>query len=160
MNNDIIVREMRKDDKRHILDIIKKIKIFSDEDQRIATELVEEILVGPNTEEYYVLCAIKEDKILGYICFGPASLCIGTYDIYYIAVDPQYFRNGVGKFLISSTEDYIKEKKGRLILIETSSNEEYYGTRNFYLKLGYNEIARIKDYYKMNEDKIIYEKRV
>jgi ribosomal protein S18 acetylase RimI-like enzyme len=160
MEDEIIVREMKKEDRKHILDIIKKIKIFNDEDQRIAIELVEEVVDGPNKEEYYVQCAVKGNKILGYICYGPASLCVGTYEVYYIAVDPDNFRGGIGKLLMVKMEEALKEKKARLILLETSSSEEYNGTRNFYLKLGYKEAAKIKDYFKEGEDRVIYEKKL
>jgi ribosomal protein S18 acetylase RimI-like enzyme len=160
MDNEIIVREMKKEDRKHILNIIKKIKIFNDEDQRIAIELVEEIVNGPNTEGYHVLCAVSGEKISGYICYGPASLCVGTYEVYYIAVDPDNFRSGIGKLLMNKMAEELIKEGGRLILLETSSSEEYAGTRNFYLKLEYHEVARIRDFYKDGEDKVVYEKRL
>jgi ribosomal protein S18 acetylase RimI-like enzyme len=46
------------------------------------------------------------------------------------------------------------------MVLETSSSEDYNGTRDFYLRLGYKEAARIKDYYKDGEDKVVYEKRL
>ena len=160
MDEQVIVREMKKEDKRQVHNILNKIKNFSDEDKKIAIELVEEFIDGTNEDGYYVMCAEKNDKILGYICYGTASLCVGTYDIYYIAVDPDNFRSGVGKLMMKAAEEDIKKKKGRMILLETSSSEDYLNTRNFYHNIGYKEISIIKDYYKNGEDKITYQKRL
>jgi hypothetical protein len=53
----------------------------------------------------------------------------------------------------------IRRRGGLLVLVETASKESYARTRRFYQSLGYCEIARIRDYYRTGDDKIIYAKR-
>ena len=48
---------------------------------------------------------------------------------------------------------------GWLLIIETSSKESYKNTVGFYYSLGYQEIARIKDFYDVGDDKLIFVKR-
>jgi ribosomal protein S18 acetylase RimI-like enzyme len=46
----------------------------------------------------------------------------------------------------------------RLLLVETSGLASFERTRAFYRKCGYNEEARIRDFYKAGDDKIVYRK--
>jgi hypothetical protein len=55
-------------------------------------------------------------------------------------------------------EDVVKQNQGRLLIAETSSQPKYEKTREFYLRVGYTELARIKDYYKVGDDLVVYGK--
>ena len=48
----------------------------------------------------------------------------------------------------------------RLVLVETSGLPSFEKTRAFYKKLGYNEEARIREFYQTGEDKIVFRKAV
>ncbi len=52
----------------------------------------------------------------------------------------------------------VKSKGGRLILAETSSRPAYFNTWQFYVHSGYSEIARIRDFYKIGDDLVVYGK--
>jgi len=84
----------------------------------------------------------------------------GTYDVYWIAVDPDMQGQGIGSELLNFAEDDILRHKGRLITIYTSSQEKYTPTRDFYLKRGYDEGARIRDYYRPGDDLVVYVKQI
>jgi len=47
---------------------------------------------------------------------------------------------------------------GRLLLIETSSQEVYQSTVRFYERCGYALLARITDYYRPGDDKLLFGK--
>ncbi len=49
---------------------------------------------------------------------------------------------------------------GRLLLIETSSQESYGATIRFYEKSGYPLVARIKGFYRPGDDKLIFAKEL
>jgi ribosomal protein S18 acetylase RimI-like enzyme len=109
-----------------------------------------------------VLEARNEDgsEVLGYVTFGPTPLTESTYDLYWIAVDKSKHRGGVGKRLMKFTEEEVARRGGRLLLIETSSQETYGGTIQFYERTGYELVGKIKDYYKPADDKLIFVKRL
>ncbi len=111
-------------------------------------------------ESGYWTYTAAEDKVLGYICYGPTPMTQGTFDIYWIAVDPEMQRRHIGSELLEFAEKDIAAHKGRLISIYTSSQERYGTTRNFYLSQGYREEARIRDYYKPGDDLVIYVKLI
>jgi len=47
-----------------------------------------------------------------------------------------------------------------MLLIETSSQETYGGTIQFYERTGYELVGKIKEYYKPGDDKLIFAKRL
>ena len=55
-------------------------------------------------------------------------------------------------------ENKVQEEHGRLVLIETSSQERYQATRAFYQKTRYQDCARIADFYQPGDDRMIYVK--
>jgi ribosomal protein S18 acetylase RimI-like enzyme len=124
-----------------------------------ALELIDAAL-RPNDPDYQVLVALRDGKVLGYICYGPTPMTEGTFDLYWIASDPQVRGQGVGAALVSAMEGDLRRRKGRLIRVETSAMEAYGPTRGFYQAMQYNEEARFRDFYKVGEDLIILAKRL
>src|SRR5438477_4141050 len=99
-------------------------------------------------------------EVLGYVCFGPTPLTESTYDLYWIAVDKSKHRGGVGKRLLKFAEEEIVRRGGKMLLVETSSQETYGGTIQFYEKTGYELVGKIKEYYKPGDDKLIFMKKL
>ena len=66
---------------------------------------------------------------------------------------------GIGKILVSYLDDTLKEKRARMLFAETSSQPKYDKTRIFYGKVGFNEVSRIRDFYRVGDDKVIYVKQ-
>jgi hypothetical protein len=46
------------------------------------------------------------------------------------------------------------------VIIETSSQPHYGGTRAFYLRRGYDVVARVPDFYAPGDDRLIFAKRI
>jgi ribosomal protein S18 acetylase RimI-like enzyme len=98
--------------------------------------------------------------LVGYICYGPTPMTDGTFDLYWIASDPAARGRGVGAGLVGAMERDLRERKGRLVRVETSAQEAYGPTRGFYAALKYVEEARFRDFYKAGDDLIILAKRL
>ena len=100
------------------------------------------------------------DELLGYACFGPHPLTQGTFDLYWIAVDPAARRRGIGRALLDRVEDEVTAQAGRLLLIETSGKPAYAPTRQFYVGCGYTCEAVVRDFYAARDDLMIYSKHL
>jgi hypothetical protein len=62
--------------------------------------------------------------------------------------------------LLKVAEEEIARRGGQMLLVETSSQETYGGTVQFYEKTEYVMVGKIKDYYKVGDDKLIFVKKV
>lgn len=133
---------------------------FTDEEVRCAMELVDEWLARPEKGDYLVQVIDGGEAVAGYVCYGPTPLTDGVYDLYWIAVDPRYQGRGFGQVLLRFVEDAVREREGRMLLIETSSKDSYGPTLRFYERAGYDEISRIKDFYRIEDDKVVFCKRL
>jgi ribosomal protein S18 acetylase RimI-like enzyme len=83
-----------------------------------------------------------------------------TYDLYWIAVDPKFQGRGIGSRLVDFLEETLKAMGARMILIETSSIPSYDKTQRFYLYKGFQEVARVPNYYHAGNDRVTYCKRI
>lgn len=96
--------------------------------------------------------------MLGYACFGPHPLTQGTYDLYWIVVDPDAQGRGIGHALLSRVEAEVRARGGRLLLVETSGTPAYVPARRFYEASGYRCEAAIHDFYAPGDDLLIFSK--
>lgn len=151
---------MIENDKETILSIIKRTGMFTEEEYLVALELIDIYLHKPDQTDYIIFVAEIENQAAGYVCYGPAPAAEGTYDMYWIAVNPDMHNRKIGKTLLTHIENEIKNKNGRMIIIETSSLEKYHPTRQFYLRNGYVLEASLKDFYRPGDDRQIYVKRL
>jgi ribosomal protein S18 acetylase RimI-like enzyme len=110
--------------------------------------------------DYELIGAFNGDDLLGYACFGPTPSTQGTYDLYWLAVDPAAQGRGVGRALVRWIERELVDRGGRLIVVETSSRTDYAPTRKFYERAGYAEAARVRDFYAPADDRIILTTRL
>lgn len=128
-------------------------------------DLVDEGLEHPDRGEYLVHVLEDPDSgpkkmIQGYVCFGATPLADGVFDLYWIAVDPKQQGQGFGQLLLRFVENEVRRQRGRMLLIETSSKETYAPTLRFYQRSGYDEISRIKDFYRIEDDKVVFCKKL
>jgi D-alanine-D-alanine ligase len=150
-----------KDDGPQIHGITAGTSVFSLEEVQCVDELWEEYLTrGSESSGYYFLVEKDENRVVGYICYGPRSLTSGTFDLYWIAVDPNTRRGGIGRRLLDACEQAIRNLGGRLIVLETSGLPIYEPTRKFYLATGYTLEATLKDFYHEGDDLVIFTKHL
>ena len=135
--------------------------VFNQEEVECVDKLWEEYRArGPEKSGYFFLIDKEGEHVLGYACFGPRALTDRTYDLYWIAVDPQVRGGGIGKRLLAACEEAIRKLGGRLLIVETSGLEKYAPTRGFYQVTGYLLEATLKDFYRDGDDLVIFTKRL
>ena len=153
------IRPLESADRKQLHELLNRIETFSPEEVVVALEVIDAALT-PNNPDYQVRCAMRDDKIVGYICYGPTPMTQGTYDLYWIASDPLVRGQGVGAALVSAMEGDLRRRKGRVIRVETSAMEAYGPTHGFYAAMQYKEESRFRDFYKAGEDLIVLAKRI
>jgi ribosomal protein S18 acetylase RimI-like enzyme len=153
------IRTLERQDTTALRNILEEVNVFSQEEIKVALELMEIYLDEPHQHDYHFYVAVnQENQPIGYCCIGPTPMTTGTFDLYWIVTKVNVQRQGVGEQLLALTEQWVRSQGGRLIIAETSSTEQYEKARKFYLTQQFQEAARIKDYYKRGDDLIIFVK--
>jgi ribosomal protein S18 acetylase RimI-like enzyme len=145
-------------DRERIHEILIATARFTRQEVGWAMELVDLALAEPSRSEYSVHVLEQWDSVQGYVCYGPTPMTDGVYDLYWIAVDPRQQGQGLGQLLLRFVENEVRRQAGRMLLIETSSKRSYEPTIRFYQRAGYREISRIKDFYRIEDDKVVFSK--
>lgn len=136
--------------------VLKATGFFKSCEIGVGVELVNDRLSeGPGSGYEFVLLDGKE-SLAGYCCYGSIPCTASAFDIYWIAVHPDYQGKGMGRRIYNKTETRIQKMKGDRIYIETSQRRQYLPTRKFYENVGFERIALINDFYGPGDGKVIY----
>jgi ribosomal protein S18 acetylase RimI-like enzyme len=138
--------------------LIVETEVFTGEEVDIALELIDIVLDKPGQKDYIINVYDDEGAVIGYYCIGPTPATESTYDLYWIATKPSGQKRGVGSALDEHAHAVIRSRGGRLVIAETSSQPKYDKTRRFYVARGYTELSRIRDYYRVGDDLVVYGK--
>jgi len=136
--------------------LVRATGLFRASEAETAVEVLDESLAGE--DDYRWLGAFDGDTLAGFVCWGPTPGTEGTYDLYWLVVDPARHGQGIGTQLLSDVERRLRTDDGRLIVTETSSRADYEPTRAFYEHRGYTRAATIPGYYAPGDDLVIYSK--
>lgn len=155
-----MIRRLIKSDRDKIKRILTDTKHFNDDEIKVAIELIDVYLNDEKQTDYIIYVYESDDtkETAGYICYGKRPLTDWTYDLYWIAVDPNIHGKGLGSGLVKHMEEDLAAAGGKIILIETSGKPEYENERKFYTKNGYDVQTIIKDFYRSGDDLYVYRK--
>ena len=142
-----------------VAEILRSTANFRDEEVDVALELFD---ASFSDDDYVFVGAFsrRESGMVGFACYGPSMATDRTYDLYWIAVDHAAQGTGCGSVLLAEVERRLEALHARMLVIETSSRSDYTATRGFYLKRGYVEAARVREFYAPDDDRIILTKRL
>ncbi len=155
----ISIRATLPEDATPILRMASSEPLFTVEEAECVEELLRDYFGRPDHNGYFFLTALLEGRAAGFACYGPTALTQGTYDLYWIAVDRTFSRRGIGRALIARVEAAVRERSGRLLVVETSGTPAYADTRAFYDGLGYTRAATVPEFYGPGDDLVIYIRR-
>lgn len=163
MTDPLGIRPLRARDRPAVARILESTGNFTPTEIATALELVDAWLSVGEPSGYYCLVLDTgadpvHSDVQGYVCYGPTPLTESTFDLYWIAVDRASQGRGFGRLLIEATEREVHRLHGTLLLIETSSQESYGSTIHFYEHTRYALVARVPNFYRPGDDKLIFAK--
>ena len=160
-DDNVVFREtVRQTDIEAVRGLVQATGFFSAEEVAIAAELVDERLVQGPPSGYEFVVAEVAGVVKGYSCYGLIPCSTVSWDLYWIAVDPDQQGSGLGRRILELTERRIAEFGGLAVYAETSGRAQYHPTREFYRRRGYATGAVFDDFYAPGDAKYVFVKRV
>lgn len=97
-----------------------------------------------------------ELRLVGVAYAERERMTVGTWNLQWIAIAPEHQRQGHGTTLLEHVERELANSGAHQLLIETSASLT--GSQAFYRDCGYQEEGRIRDFYEVGADKIVFRK--
>jgi GNAT superfamily N-acetyltransferase len=152
-----VLRTLCAADRARLEAITRATGVFRDSETAVALEVFDAAVSG--SADYAALAADIDGRLAGWICWGPTPCTIGTFDLYWMAVDPERQGSGVGTALLEEMERRLAGV-ARLVVVETSGRPDYHDTRAFYQSRGYRISAIIPEFYAPGDDQVVYVKQL
>jgi GNAT superfamily N-acetyltransferase len=156
MTKSILVREARPSDIVAMKSIVDSTELFPSE---MLDDMTAPFFNGNQAEEIWLIVEQSGQQV-GLAYCASERMTQGTKNLLLIAVHKEAQGKRYGTALLAQLEKNLKDQACRVLIVETSGLPEYAATRRFYLKHGYTEEARIRDFYKLGEDKIVFWKNL
>jgi GNAT superfamily N-acetyltransferase len=153
------LRQLSVADRGRIEEITRAVGLFREDEIPVALEVFDHAAKEGGSPDYIALGADLDGRLVGWICWGPTPCTLGTYDLYWMAVDPDLQGAGIGSALVAEMERRL-DGLARLIIIETTGRPDYAATRSFYAGRGYRPVSIIPDFYAPGDDQVVFVKTV
>lgn len=155
-----MIRPTTEADTPHLLALTEGTGVFKAHEIEALQEVLSDYHAGAHAYGHIAVTYEDNGRIVGYAYYAPAAMTERSWDLWWIAVARDRHAQGIGSQLLRHAEDDIRQHKGRLLFIETSSLPHYEPTRKFYLQHGYEITGVLRDYYNDGDDKVVFRKRM
>jgi ribosomal protein S18 acetylase RimI-like enzyme len=152
-----MIRPTTPDDKATLIALADATGLFRPNELEALGEMLADYFSGNSDSDRFWIVD-DDDGVVGVAYYAPEAMADGVWNLYLIAVRPDRQGQGRGTALLRYVEQMLTARGVRLLLVETSGLPSFDRTRAFYRKCGYEEEARIRDFYKAGDDKIVYRK--
>ncbi|MCI9887777.1 GNAT family N-acetyltransferase [Micrococcales bacterium 31B] len=119
----------------------------------------DDVMSGSLEGHSWWVSARPEGNVVAAAYVAPEPFADRVWNLYFIAVEPREHGSGVGTGLIGHIEEGLRkvgEENARVLIVETSSLPHFRTARAFYAARGFDEEARIRDYYGPGDDKVVF----
>jgi len=150
------IKPVTKSDLNGLKNVVDSSELFPSE---YLEDMMSDYFNNPETQDIWFTYIDDDIQVaIGYCV--PEKLTDGTYNLLAIGVSQDSQRKGIASQMMNYIEQLLKQNAGRILIVETSSDDAQMGARNFYKEIGYAQVAVIKDFWKDGEDKIVFWKRL
>ena len=144
------------------IDAIKQIAIdtnmFELDDVGFFDEMITGFLDGTMERNHWLVVEC-EAAVVAAAYYAPEPFSDRMWNLYFISVAPRHQGRGTGGLLLAHVEGELRasgDDVARVLIVETSSIDQYVRTRAFYVQHGYDEEARIREFYGPDDHKVVF----
>jgi ribosomal protein S18 acetylase RimI-like enzyme len=150
------IRNVIKSDLSHLKTVLDSIELFPAD---LLEEMIADYFNNSNSTDLWFTVIVEETPVAIAYC-APEKLTDGTYNLYAIGIKKDLQGQGLGSKMMEYIEDQLKLSAQRILIVETSSSDDFKLTRKFYENLDYTKEAVIRDFWEDGDDKVIYWKKL
>ncbi len=152
----ITIRPAQHDDAHDIMDIAVDSNMFLPEELTGVGEMLDTWLDNAAEPGHEWIVLDDNGTIKGAAYYAIETMADNVWNVFFIAVKAEQRRCGVASQMITFIEQAVKDRGGRIVLIETSSNAQFEPARQCYLKLNFTHEGTIRQFYGDTEDKMVF----
>nr|WP_290222107.1 GNAT family N-acetyltransferase [Trichocoleus desertorum] len=152
-----MIRPTTLDDTPALLALADATGLFPASALELLRQMLVDALEGDSDAEQFWITDDNNGPV-GVAYCEPERMTDRTWNLQLIAIHPDLQGQGRGVKLLRYVEQALRERDGRVLLVETSGLPSFDRTRSFYKKCGFEEEARIRDFYAAGDDKVVFRK--
>ncbi|WP_375388256.1 GNAT family N-acetyltransferase [uncultured Amnibacterium sp.] len=154
-----MIRSATDADREEIVALVVDAGMFPPEESAVVDDLLRAGLADAG-DDHRCLVVERAGRLaaVAYAAIRPAADRV--WELTMLGVRPGEQRSGDGTALTGAIEQELAARGQRLLVVETSAGPQYAGARSFYAARGYDEEARIRDYWADGDDLVVLTKRL
>lgn len=163
LNSKTQIRPAEAGDERAVADLAVVNNMFAEDELAGFTEMFRGAVKGDLEGHQWLVATTQESDVIGAAYLAPEPFADRVWNLYFIAVQPNQHGRGTGTALIGHVERLLRdagEASARVLIVETSSTDQYAATRGFYLARGFDMEAQIREFYGPRDDKVVFWKKL
>lgn len=152
-----MIREMQPSDIPSMVSLAIEADMFPAEASDFLTGSAQGWFDGGKTHGRWI---VDEDagQVVGVAFYEPREATDRVWYLTMLAVSPATQGTGRGTAILRSVEEHLIEQEQRLLMIESSGTPQYEKTLKFYVGNGYDEVARVPDYFEDGDAMVLFKK--
>lgn len=151
-----MIRKATAADQTALMDVARATGIFDASELDFFSDMITKCFRGDLPGHDWLI--LDDGGVIGVAYYAPEMMADNVWNLWFLGLHPDHQGQGYGSKLLSAVEDTLRGQAARILLIETSGIDDFALTRKFYVKNGYDEEARIREYYEAGHDKVIFRK--
>jgi ribosomal protein S18 acetylase RimI-like enzyme len=154
-----LIRIPTRDDVDRIKQLAIDTEMFGSDEVGSFDETLAGFFDGTLDGNHWLVIEADDGQVNAAAFFAPEPFSDRMWNLYFIAVAPEHHGQGLGATLIEFIERQLRdagEDLARVLIVETSSTDQYARTRSFYRKLGFDEEAQIRQFYGPDDHKVVF----
>lgn len=151
----------------HDLEPIKAIavatELFTAGEVVVFDDMFASSLDGGLEDHSWLVLEDEAGEVGGAAYYAPEPFSDRVWNVYFLGIRPDQQGTGGGRALVTAVEGSLAAmgcESAQVLLVETSGLPSFEPTRRFYRGLGFDEEARIRQFYGPDDDKIVYWKSI
>ncbi|MFN0280739.1 MAG: GNAT family N-acetyltransferase [Kineosporiaceae bacterium] len=133
--------------------------MFAPDDMAGFDEMLHGYLDGSLDQHRWIVSEGPTGRVDGAAYYAPEPFADRVWNLYFLAVQPRQHRSGIGTTLVSHVEHALRsagEHVARVLIVDTSSTDDYQAARRFYVRRGFDQEARVREFYGPGDDKVVF----